>query len=299
MGVGPRPGAWPSFQAWWWHHWLRPTADSGRHSKPGAGGGAGPNLVSWPALWYGRHMDPPNSIDGSSYEAIDEFLARFDELVATDPHRALSWLDEADAVIREQGVWVMCRAEALKSARGVEVAIAYLEEIVVEEPGYADAHHALAELQRDVGNERAAVRHHLETLRADLAADSVSEPISDEVAMAIAREAARVVADLPAKIRGRMLHLPVLIQARPSARLVEDGVDSRSLGLFEGPNLADVQGTAVPPEPTRITLFTHCLVDAFGDDEEALLEQVRITVLHEIGHYFCLDEEQLAELGLD
>lgn len=244
-------------------------------------------------------MDCPNGVDAHSYEAVDAFLERFDALMATEPDRALSWLDQADAFIREQDIWVTCRAEALKVAHGVEAAIAYLEEIVVAEPGFADAHYALAELQTEVGNESAAVRHHLATLRADIAADDLSEPISDALAADIEREATRAVAELPPKIRGRLLHLPVLLQPRPSARLVEDGFDSRALGLFEGPNLADVQGPAVPAEPTTITLFTHCLVDAFGEDEAALLEQVRITVLHEIGHYFCLDEEQLVELGLD
>lgn len=238
-------------------------------------------------------------MDVASFEAVDQFLESFDALLATEPERALTWLDQVDAFVREQGVWVMCRAEALRAVKGVKAAVTYLEGIVANEPGFADAHHCLAELHREMGNETAAIQHHLETLRADLAADSVSEPVSDEIAAAIASEAARAVAELPTAIRGRLLHLPVLLQPRPSVRLVEDGFDSRSLGLFSGPNHAEVQGPAVPAEPTTITLFTHCLVDAFGDDEQALLEQVRITVLHEIGHYFCLDEEQLAELGLD
>lgn len=244
-------------------------------------------------------MGPPSSMDVPSFEAVDEFLESFDTLLATEPGRALTWLDQADVFIREQGVWVMCRAEALRAVEGVKSAVVYLEGVVAAEPGFADAHHCLAEFQREMGDESAAIQHHLETLRADLAADSLSEPISDEVAAAIASEAARAVAELPTALRGRLLHVPVLLQPRPSARLVEEGFDSRSLGLFAGPNHAEVQGPAVPAEPTTITLFTHCLMDAFGDDEQALLEQVRITVLHEIGHYFCLDEEQLAELGLD
>ena len=174
-------------------------------------------------------MGPPSSMDVSSFQAVDEFLESFDALLATEPERALTWLDQADAFIREQGVWVMCRAEALRAVEGLKAAVAYLEGIVAAEPGFADAHHCLAEFQREMGNESAAIQHHLETLRADLAADSVSEPISDEVGAAIASEAARAVAELPTAIRGRLLHLPVLLQPRPSVRLVEDGFDSRSL----------------------------------------------------------------------
>jgi predicted Zn-dependent protease with MMP-like domain len=45
-----------------------------------------------------------------------------------------------------------------------------------------------------------------------------------------------------------------------------------------------------------VTIFRRPLVDAFPDREE-LEEQIRITVLHELGHHFGLDEGRLDELG--
>ena len=48
--------------------------------------------------------------------------------------------------------------------------------------------------------------------------------------------------------------------------------------------------------PAQVTIFRRPLVEAFPDPEE-LAEQIRITVLHELGHHFGLDEDRLDELG--
>ena len=48
--------------------------------------------------------------------------------------------------------------------------------------------------------------------------------------------------------------------------------------------------------PARVTIFRRPLVEAFPDEQE-LEEQIRITVLHELGHHFGLDEDRLDELG--
>ena len=50
--------------------------------------------------------------------------------------------------------------------------------------------------------------------------------------------------------------------------------------------------------PDRITIFRLPLEEEFADPEE-LEREIRITVLHELGHYFGLDEDRLAELGYD
>jgi len=50
--------------------------------------------------------------------------------------------------------------------------------------------------------------------------------------------------------------------------------------------------------PDRITIYRVPLEEEF--DEPAVLErEIRITVLHELGHYFGLDEDRLAELGYE
>ena len=49
--------------------------------------------------------------------------------------------------------------------------------------------------------------------------------------------------------------------------------------------------------PTRIDLFTANLLASFPDSQR-LDEEIEITLLHEIGHYFGLDEDEVEALGL-
>jgi predicted Zn-dependent protease with MMP-like domain len=48
--------------------------------------------------------------------------------------------------------------------------------------------------------------------------------------------------------------------------------------------------------PDKITIFRRPLVESFHDEDE-LREEIRITVLHELAHYFGIDEDRLDELG--
>jgi predicted Zn-dependent protease with MMP-like domain len=71
--------------------------------------------------------------------------------------------------------------------------------------------------------------------------------------------------------------------------------DPDLFGLYEGiplPDRGDWAGTL----PDRIRIFRRPLVESFPDEAE-LQEEIRITVLHELAHYFGLDEEQLDNLG--
>jgi predicted Zn-dependent protease with MMP-like domain len=65
-------------------------------------------------------------------------------------------------------------------------------------------------------------------------------------------------------------------------------------GLYEGVPLPE-RGDA-PVEPDTITIYRRTLEADFRDGRQ-LEEQIRITVLHELAHYFGIDEERLDELG--
>jgi len=49
--------------------------------------------------------------------------------------------------------------------------------------------------------------------------------------------------------------------------------------------------------PAKVTIYRRPLAAAFGHDPELLEHEIRVTVLHELAHYFGLDEGQLAKLG--
>jgi predicted Zn-dependent protease with MMP-like domain len=66
----------------------------------------------------------------------------------------------------------------------------------------------------------------------------------------------------------------------------------------EDPDDPDLYGLrqSHPYLPDKITIFRRPLVESFPDPRE-LEEEIRITVLHELAHYFGIDENRLDELG--
>ena len=80
--------------------------------------------------------------------------------------------------------------------------------------------------------------------------------------------------------------------------VVEDGADnSNLLGLYHGVPLTKrgpIGYSGVMPD--RITIYRFPLCSRARDADE-LARMVRVTVLHEVGHYFGLDDERLRELG--
>jgi predicted Zn-dependent protease with MMP-like domain len=78
----------------------------------------------------------------------------------------------------------------------------------------------------------------------------------------------------------------------------EENPDDPDLyGLFDGVPLTE--GGPGPGElPSRIAIYRRPLEDDFPDDDE-LRAEIRVTVLHELGHYFGLDEDRLSELGYE
>jgi predicted Zn-dependent protease with MMP-like domain len=68
----------------------------------------------------------------------------------------------------------------------------------------------------------------------------------------------------------------------------EDPDDPHLFGLWE----------AEPYLPDKITIFRRPLTEAFPDPDE-LEREIRITVLHELAHYFGFDEKQIEELGYE
>ena len=72
--------------------------------------------------------------------------------------------------------------------------------------------------------------------------------------------------------------------------------DPDLFGLYEGTPLPD-RGDWAGAIPDRIRIFRRPLVEEFGDDTALLEDEIRITVLHELAHYFGIDEDRLDELG--
>jgi predicted Zn-dependent protease with MMP-like domain/Flp pilus assembly protein TadD len=117
------------------------------------------------------------------------------------------------------------------------------------------------------------------------------------------RVADQAVQSLPRKVRGYVGHCPILIEDLPSLELVAaENISPQVLGLFMGlpataPGASPTLGTAQRLDVDRIVLFKRNLEKVAATRDE-LVEQIQITVKHEIAHYLGMDEEEVERLGL-
>ena len=104
--------------------------------------------------------------------------------------------------------------------------------------------------------------------------------------------------DIPPALGAEMDNVAVVVEEWPDAtQLARLGPGSTLLGLYEGVPITrrgplSYSGVA----PDRITIFRGPL-SRLARDEEDLAARVRVTVLHEVGHYFGMSDERLRELG--
>jgi len=72
--------------------------------------------------------------------------------------------------------------------------------------------------------------------------------------------------------------------------------DEDLFGIYEGAALTERSVADAPEMPPRLILFQEPLLDACETEDE-LIHEIQVTVLHEVGHHFGLDEDRLEELG--
>lgn len=77
---------------------------------------------------------------------------------------------------------------------------------------------------------------------------------------------------------------------------VEDGDDPDLFGVYEGVPLTERLSDYAGHLPDRIVVFRLATLAAC-DTEDEVVDEVRTTVVHEVGHHFGIDDERLHELG--
>ena len=100
--------------------------------------------------------------------------------------------------------------------------------------------------------------------------------------------AKRALASLPPELRDAVRNVEIAVED-------EHPDDPDLFGLYEGVPLPE-RGDWAGGLPDRIRIFRLPLEESFPDPQE-LEEEIRITVLHELAHYFGLDEDRLDDLG--
>ena len=96
--------------------------------------------------------------------------------------------------------------------------------------------------------------------------------------------------ELPPKLAAALTNVAVVVED-------ENPEDPDLFGLYHGvplPERGDMAGSL----PDKTSIYRIPLEESFEDPEE-LRGEIRITVLHELAHYFGLDEDRIAELGYE
>ncbi len=119
------------------------------------------------------------------------------------------------------------------------------------------------------------------------------------------RQLEEVLASLPDRVKEMISAVPLYVEDYPSRKLARElGLRRRSelCGLFSGVPLHEKrldEPTVMLPD--RVTLFREGILAAAADrgpaTEDAVREEIRITLLHEYGHYYGMSEEELENYG--
>lgn len=99
---------------------------------------------------------------------------------------------------------------------------------------------------------------------------------------------------LPAEIRTRLVNVEIVIEDRPSADLDPDG--DGLLGLYTGTPLTEREANHAGELPDVIYLFREPHL-GLGLSAEETEQEVRTTLIHEIAHYFGIDDDHLDDIG--
>jgi predicted Zn-dependent protease with MMP-like domain len=116
---------------------------------------------------------------------------------------------------------------------------------------------------------------------------------------AFEREAAAALDRLPKQFRRLLHNVEIVIEKKPSKRLLREmdlAPDEALYGLYEGTPLSERSVFDPPGLPDRITLFSEPLNEDFPDPDE-LRRQIRYTVIHEVAHFFGMDDDAIEDLG--
>ncbi|MFD3747055.1 metallopeptidase family protein [Nocardia sp. NPDC058633] len=94
---------------------------------------------------------------------------------------------------------------------------------------------------------------------------------------------------IPAELANAIDNVVVLVEAR-------NDEEPSLLGLYHGIALTERDSYYAGSLPDTITIYREAILDICNTDDE-VVEEVAITVIHEIAHHFGIDDERLHELG--
>jgi len=104
---------------------------------------------------------------------------------------------------------------------------------------------------------------------------------------------------IPRRFAREVRNLAIVIEDRPSddlLREMEIEPPDTVLGLYQGVPLTERQWSYGNSLPDRITLYQRTIEDECGEDEDEVVVAIGETLIHELGHYFGLSEDEIMDI---
>jgi predicted Zn-dependent protease with MMP-like domain len=122
-------------------------------------------------------------------------------------------------------------------------------------------------------------------------------PVVDMTQEAFEEAVAEALDLIPVELTEQMDNVVVLVEDEPTAEQLEGNEDEDLLGIYEGTPLTERDSWwAAGSLPDRITIFRGPTLRLCESAEE-VVEEVAITVVHEVAHHFGIDDARLHDLG--
>jgi predicted Zn-dependent protease with MMP-like domain len=105
-------------------------------------------------------------------------------------------------------------------------------------------------------------------------------------------------AGIPERFREAMKNIAIVIEDEPTVEELEEvGIEPPDtlLGLYQGTPLTERQWAHGNVLPDKITLFQGPIEDS-SEDEDDVVVAIGETLIHEVGHYFGLSEEEIEDI---
>lgn len=229
------------------------------------------------------------------YDAADAYFVKAKAgLGAGDLRRALSMVDKGLDLSPGRAEFASLRGGILFEQGNYRKALVEFDRVLKQVPDDPDVHYRRGLVLEKLGREadaRAAFARATEI-------DPEHYPLPAEISPAeCERIVEEVIEGLAPEIRRFLENVPIQIEDFASRRTVaEDNVSPQVLGLFVGTPYHDKTSISQALGPDVIFIYRKSLEKIAGTREE-LAEEIRKTVLHEVGHYLGFEEHELHDLG--